>query len=77
MKKDSKLNKKSLKKSAEELQLYLHFKKRDFVVPAKKGKGSSYKRKSKYPTQMDQLAFFFSFLSFFVKLTKLLIKKKF
>ena len=53
MKKDSKLNKKSLKKSAEELQLYLHFKKRDFVVPAKKGKGSSYKRKSKYPVQID------------------------
>ncbi len=34
------------KMSAEELQMYMHFKKRGFSVPAKKGKGS-YNRKDK------------------------------
>lgn len=33
------------KRKDEELQLYFHFKKRDFYVPAKKGKGS-YNRKN-------------------------------
>ena len=33
-----------LKMSDEELQMYLHFKKRGFKVPAKKGRGS-YNRK--------------------------------
>ena len=33
-----------LKMSSEELQLYMHFKKRSFAVPSKKGKGS-YNRK--------------------------------
>ena len=35
------------KKSAEELQLYLYFKKRGFCISNKKGKGS-YQRKSKH-----------------------------
>lgn len=42
-----KINKKQFKKSPEELQEYLKFKKRGFVVPNKKGKGS-YQRKNKY-----------------------------
>ena len=33
------------KRNPEELQLYFHFKKRNFYVPAKKGKGS-YNRKN-------------------------------
>lgn len=33
------------KRNSEKLQLYFHFKKRDFYVPAKKGKGS-YNRKN-------------------------------
>lgn len=41
------MNKQILKKSPEELQEYLKFKKRGFVVPPKKGRGS-YKRKNKY-----------------------------
>ena len=40
-------NKHFLKKSPEELQEYLAFKKRGFVVENKKGKGS-YSRKSKH-----------------------------
>lgn len=40
-------NKKQLKKSPKELQEYLKFKRRGFLVPSKKGK-SSYKRKDKY-----------------------------
>lgn len=41
------MNKKMFKKSGEELQQFLNFKKRHNVVPSKKGKGS-YKRKTKY-----------------------------
>lgn len=40
-------NKHFLKKSPEELQMYLHFKKRGFALKPKKGKGS-YSRKTKY-----------------------------
>ena len=35
------------KMSADELQMYMHFKKRGFSVPAKKGKGSYNRRKEK------------------------------
>lgn len=35
------------KKSADELQMYLYFKRRGFIAPAKKGKGA-YRRKAKY-----------------------------
>lgn len=41
------MKKKYLKKSSEELQEYLKFKRRGYVVPPKKGKGS-YRRKSKH-----------------------------
>lgn len=47
-----KMNKKIFKKSLEELQEYLKFKRRHSVVPAKKGKGS-YKRKSKHLDNLD------------------------
>lgn len=47
MKKSSKLSKQSLKKNPEELQMYLHFKKRGFAIKPKKGKGS-FSRKKKY-----------------------------
>ena len=43
----SKLDKRIFKKSEEELQQWLHFKKRDSVVNNKKGKGA-YTRKSKH-----------------------------
>ena len=42
-----KIDKRMFKKSPEELQEYLAFKKRGFVVENKKGKGS-YSRKSKH-----------------------------
>ena len=35
------------KMSAEELQMYMHFKKRGFSVPSKKGKGSYNRKKGK------------------------------
>ena len=35
------------KKTGEELQQYLHFRRRGFAIPPKKGKGS-YSRKQKY-----------------------------
>lgn len=41
------MNKKALKKSPEELQEYLKFKRRGFAVPTKKGKGARYSRKKK------------------------------
>lgn len=43
------LNKKMFKKSPEELQEYMMFKRRGSKVQSKKGKGS-FKRKPKYPT---------------------------
>lgn len=42
------LNKKMFKKSPEELQEYMMFKRRGSKVQSKKGKGS-FKRKPKYP----------------------------
>lgn len=47
-----KLNKKMFKKSTEELQDYMMFKRRGSVVPSKKGKGS-FKRKNKYPLKNE------------------------
>jgi stalled ribosome alternative rescue factor ArfA len=47
MKKNTSIDKKIFKKSPEELQLYLHFKKRGFKIENKKGKGS-YVRRSKH-----------------------------
>ena len=47
-----KLNKKMFKKSAEELQDYMMFKRRGSVIPSKKGKGS-FKRKNKYPLKNE------------------------
>lgn len=41
------MNKAIFKKEGEELQSYLSFKKRGFVVPAKKGRGSYNRKKSK------------------------------
>lgn len=41
------MDKRIFKKTPEELQLYLHFKKRGFKVENKKGKGS-YKRNPKH-----------------------------
>ena len=46
MNKEKKMINRPLKKSAEELQQWMHFKKRGHVVPHKKGKGS-YKRNKK------------------------------
>ena len=42
-----KFDKRTLKKTPEELEEYMKFKKRGFAVPAKKGRGS-YRRKDKY-----------------------------
>ena len=42
------MNKKILKKSPEELEEYLKFKKRGFLKPSKKGKGAPYKRHPKH-----------------------------
>ena len=47
MKKTQKLDKRMFKKSPEELQEYMQFKRRGSSVQAKKGKGS-YKRKNKH-----------------------------
>lgn len=47
------LHKRALKKSPEELQQYLHFKKRGFAVPSKKGKGS-YTRKRKHKNTNEE-----------------------
>lgn len=38
------MDKRMFKKSPEELQQYLAFKRKGYKVPAKKGKGSVYKR---------------------------------
>ena len=47
MKKETNIDKRMFKKSPEELQLYLHFKKRGFAIQNKKGKGS-YSRHQKH-----------------------------
>jgi hypothetical protein len=44
MKKDAPIDKRIFKKSPEELQLYLAFKKRGFKIENKKGKGSYVRR---------------------------------
>ena len=43
------------KKTGDELQNFLTFKRRGSIVPAKKGK-SSFKRKSKYGREVDMCA---------------------
>ena len=45
-----------LKKTGEELQSYLEFKRRGFKVKPKKGKGS-FKRKEKYKEKFDDWTF--------------------
>lgn len=52
MKKD-KVDKRMFKKTPEELEQYLHFKKRGFAVNNKKGKGS-YSRKTKHKKGFDE-----------------------
>lgn len=52
MKKD-KVDKRIFKKTSEELQQYLHFKKRGFAVNNKKGKGS-YSRKTKHKKGFEE-----------------------
>ena len=47
-----KRDKRMFKKSSEELEQYLQFRRRKGIVPSKKGKGS-YKRKSKHSSQKD------------------------
>jgi hypothetical protein len=47
MKKETIIDKRIFKKSPEELQLYMYFKKRGFAVENKKGKGS-YERRPKH-----------------------------
>ena len=47
-----KRDKRMFKKTPEELEQYLQFKRRGYSVPSKKGKGS-YKRKSKHSSQED------------------------
>lgn len=47
MKKEASIDKRMFKKSPEELQLYMYFKKRGFKIENKKGKGS-YVRRSKH-----------------------------
>lgn len=46
------MNKRIFKKSPEELEQYMHFKKRGFRVENKKGKGS-YKRHQKHKNKQD------------------------
>ena len=46
------MNKKIFKKTSEELQMFLHFKKRHGVSKIKKGKGS-YSRKQKHRKNFD------------------------
>jgi uncharacterized membrane-anchored protein YitT (DUF2179 family) len=47
------IDKRIFKKSPEELQEYLHFKKRGFSINNKKGKGS-YSRKKKHKKGFDE-----------------------
>lgn len=51
--KKRKINKSMFKMSEEELQEYLHFKKRCFIVPNKKGKGS-FRRKQKHSGREEE-----------------------
>ena len=52
MSKKAEVDKRMFKKSPEELQQYLHFKKRGFAIEKKKGKGS-FKRNPKYKNKID------------------------
>lgn len=52
MKKEVIIDKRIFKKSPEELQLYMYFKKRCFVIGNKKGKGA-YKRRSKHVGRLE------------------------
>lgn len=52
MSKKAEVDKRMFKKSPEELQQYLHFKKRGFAIENKKGKGS-FKRNPKYKNKID------------------------
>ena len=52
-KKNKELDKRMFKKSPEELEQYLHFKKRGFAIDNKKGKGS-YTRKTKHKKGFDE-----------------------
>ena len=49
------MNKKEFKKSQEELAEYLQFKRRGFIVPAKKGRGSIYKRNIKHKNRKEEI----------------------
>jgi hypothetical protein len=49
----SEMDKRELKKSPEELTQYLQFKRRGSIVPAKKGRGSVYKRNPKYKNREE------------------------
>jgi hypothetical protein len=51
--KKNKVDKKMFKKSPEELEQYIHFKKRGFAIDNKKGKGS-YSRKTKHKKGFDE-----------------------
>lgn len=44
---NKKIDKQVFKKEGEELQKFFHFRKRDFAIPSKKGKGSYNRRKNK------------------------------
>ena len=52
-KKNKELDKRIFKKTPEELEQYLHFKKRGFAIDNKKGKGS-YTRKTKHKKGFDE-----------------------
>lgn len=52
-KKNKELDKRMFKKTPEELEQYLHFKKRGFAIDNKKGKGS-YTRKTKHKKGFDE-----------------------
>ena len=52
-KKNKELDKRMFKKTPEELEQYLHFKKRGFAIDNKKGKGS-YSRKTKHKKGFDE-----------------------
>ena len=47
------MDKRANKKTGEELQMYLHFRKRGGKVPAKKGKGSYDRKKMKKEVAQD------------------------
>lgn len=50
---DTSYKNKSRKKTPEELEHYMFFKRRGFAINGKRGKGS-YKRKQKYPQKFEE-----------------------